>query len=126
MNEVGIALPHVADGEDKSNPLANRIRKNYKHIRKWARRTQTNCFRIYDKEIHQYPLAIDFYDGHFCVHYFAKSSDSEAAPQDLVEYVERVLRLIFGNAIKTIFWKTRAKSKETRQYEKIASSKAFF
>ena len=44
-------LPLIADEEDKSSPLKNRIRKNYRHLRKWANRTKTNCFRIYDRDI---------------------------------------------------------------------------
>jgi len=66
-----IQLPDIADGEDKSSPLANCIRNNYRHIRKWAKRNQTDCFRIYDRDIRQFPVAIDFYNSRFCVHYFS-------------------------------------------------------
>ena len=48
--EFDLSLPIIHDGEDKSSPLKNRIRKNYRHIRKWAKRTETNCFRIYDRD----------------------------------------------------------------------------
>lgn len=127
MNDKSsIFLPTIADGEDKSSPLCNRIRKNYRHIRKWAKRTVTNCFRIYDREIHQYPLAIDFYDGKFCVQYFSKSRESDDPPQDLVEETEKALKTIFNASSNEIFWKTRAKRKETRQYEKQANSQDFF
>ena len=67
MDADQIFLPHIIDGEDKSSPLKNRIRKNYKHVRKWAQRSETDCFRIYDRDIKEYPLAIDFYAGRFCV-----------------------------------------------------------
>ena len=36
MTEQAPFLPMIADGEDKSSPLKNRIRKNYRHVRKWA------------------------------------------------------------------------------------------
>jgi len=58
-------LPNIADTEDKSSPFVNCIRKNYRHIRKWAKRTNTNAFRIYDRHMHHYPMAIDYYDGRF-------------------------------------------------------------
>jgi len=119
-------LPNVLDGEDKTSPLANRIRKNYKHVRKWAKRTQTNCFRIYDREIPGYPLAIDFYAGRFCVHYFARASDTEEFPKHIVEETEMALQKIFGISKEMIYWRTRVKTKETRQYEKIGESKEFF
>ncbi len=68
-----LILPTIADGEDKSSPLKNCLRNNYRHLRKWAKRTGTDCFRIYDKEIAQFPLAIDLYAGRFCVHYYSRS-----------------------------------------------------
>lgn len=118
------SLPAIADGEDKSSPLANCIRNNYRHVKKWAKRTETDAFRIYDREMHAYPLAIDFYAGRFCVQYFAKGSDASEPPPELISEVERALAMIFGTA--PIYWRTRAKSKETRQYEKRGESKEFF
>ena len=73
---MNISLPTIADGEDKSSPFTNRMRKNYRHVRKWAKKSATNCFRIYDREIRQYPLAIDFYAGKFCIQYFSHTRES--------------------------------------------------
>ncbi|MBS4169255.1 class I SAM-dependent methyltransferase [Parachlamydia sp. AcF125] len=126
MNEPIVTLPNIADGEDKSSILGNRIRKNYRHIRKWAKRTHTNCFRIYDREIPQYPLTIDFYDGRFCVHYFSRTREKEDLPLELQEETTRVLSKIFAIHPDEIFWKMRAKHKETRQYEKEDDSREFF
>lgn len=121
-----IQLPNIADGEDKSSPFGNRIRKNYRHIRKWAKRTNTNCFRIYDREIREYPLAIDFYDGRYCVQYFSRTRDQEEAPDELVIEIQELLAKIFGAPPESIFWRTRARNKETRQYEKREASEEFF
>lgn len=126
MNENKVLLPGIADGEDKSSPLGNRIRKNYRHVRKWAKRFDTDCFRIYNREIPHYPLAIDFYAGRFCVQYFSRSSNEDEAPKELVEEVEKVLATIFEASPNAIYWRTRSKSKETRQYEKIGESREFF
>lgn len=126
MDEPDLGLPNIADGEDKSSVLGNRIRKNYRHIRKWAKRTNTNCFRIYDREIHQYPLAIDFYAGRFCVQYFSRSRMKDAPPDELVEEVSNVLRTVFNADDDKIYWRIRSKQKETRQYEKQGESKEFF
>lgn len=117
-----LILPSIADGEDKSSPLANRIRKNTRHIRKWAKRTETDCFRIYDKEIREYPVAIDFYAGRFCVQLFSRGDDD----RELEEEVNKALLTVFGAPSDMIFWRTRAKHKETRQYEKIDDAKEFF
>jgi 23S rRNA (cytosine1962-C5)-methyltransferase len=121
-----IFLPNIADGEDKSSPFLNRIRKNYRHLRKWAKRTETDSFRLYDREVPGYPLAIDFYGGRFCIHYFSPSRDYLEAPPEVISEINQGLAQLFGTDPAAIFWRTRAKNKETRQYEKIGDSKAFF
>jgi hypothetical protein len=60
MTAPSFNLPSLLDNEDKTSAFKNRVRKNYNHIRKWAKRTQSNCFRIYDRDIKEYPVAIDF------------------------------------------------------------------
>lgn len=126
MNEMKIFLPSIADGEDKSSPFKNRIRKNYRHVRKWAKRTNTNCFRIYDREIHHYPLAIDFYDGKFCVQYFLRSREVDTPPLELVDEVNNTLCSLFESNTQAIYWRTRIKREKTQQYEKSGESNEFF
>ncbi len=119
-------LPQIGDGEDKSSPLKNKIRKNYRHVRKWAKRTETNCFRIYDRDIKEYPLAIDYYDGRFCIHYFSSSRESDEPRPDLAEAAEEALRSLFGASSDAIYARTRIKREKTEQYEKTGESKEFF
>lgn len=121
---TAIDLPNISDGEDKSSPFKNRIRKNYRHLRKWAKRTQTDCFRIYDRDIKEYPLAIDFYAGKFLVQSFSFDRDDEDEPAS--EEVQEVLHSIFAASPDLIFWRTRIKRKKTEQYEKLADEKEFF
>jgi len=121
-----IVLPSIADGEDKSSPFKNRIRKNYRHIRKWAKRTHTNCFRIYDRDIKEYPLVIDFYAGNFCVHYFSFDRENDEPPSELKEEVEEALSSIFETNSDLIFWRSRIKRKKTEQYEKVGEEGEFF
>ena len=42
--------------------LFNRLLKRYRHLKKWARRTGTNAFRLYDRDIPEIPLVLDLYD----------------------------------------------------------------
>ncbi len=119
-------LPMISDGEDKSSPLKNRIRKNYRHLRKWAKRTKTNCFRIYDRDIKEYPLAIDFYDGRFCVHYFTSTRDSDDPRKDLYDEAMGAIVSIFNAPVDSIYWRTRIKREKTEQYEKTGEKKQFF
>ncbi len=126
MSHLHITLPAIADGEDKSSPFKNCIRNTYRHLKKWAKRSSTNCFRIYDRHIPQYPLAIDFYDGRFCVHYFPRSFESDIPPQELIDEVEIALHDIFGASPDSIFWRSRIVREKTEQYEKASDRKEFF
>lgn len=126
MDPSDLFLPLVLDHEDKDSPLKNRIRKNYRHLRKWANRTQTNCFRIYDRDIKEYPLAIDYYDGRFCVHFFTSSRDSDEPRQDLYEEAMDSIHSLFSAPAESIYWRTRIKREKTEQYEKTGEAKQFF
>jgi len=41
--------------------LYNRLTKRRKHLGKWARRTGTSAFRLYDRDIPEIPLVLDLY-----------------------------------------------------------------
>jgi len=42
--------------------FATRIAKQYKLLRKWARKNRVSCFRLYDRDIPEVPLALDLYE----------------------------------------------------------------
>lgn len=104
----------------------NCIRNNYRHLRKWAKRTSTNAFRIYDRDISQFPVAIDFYAGRYCIHYFSTKRTSEEPSEELKKHVEEALNRLFGTSTEQIYWRIRAKTKQSRQYEKIDTVEEFF
>ena len=41
--------------------LAARLRKRMRHVAKWARRQDIGCFRLYERDIPDYPIVIDWY-----------------------------------------------------------------
>ncbi|HEU4733568.1 MAG TPA: class I SAM-dependent methyltransferase [Kofleriaceae bacterium] len=43
--------------------LGNRVRKNARHLGKWARRDGVTCWRVYDRDIPEFPLTVDTYEG---------------------------------------------------------------
>ena len=60
--DPGLRTP---DGAAKlpTGDLAQRLARVFKHQRKWAKRTATTCFRVYEKDIPDQPLIVDWYDG---------------------------------------------------------------
>lgn len=116
-----ILLPPLLDNEDKTSPFKNCIRNNYRHLRKWAKRTETNCLRLYDRERHEYPLTLDLYSDCIYAQYYSKG---EAPALQVCEEVEEVLRSLLQ--VKDIFWRTRTRTRPTRQHEKRDDSRDFF
>ncbi len=47
----------------ESQQFANRLRKNARLRRKWARREGVSCYRVYDADLPDYSAAIDLYEG---------------------------------------------------------------
>ncbi|MDR1867579.1 MAG: class I SAM-dependent methyltransferase [Treponema sp.] len=48
---------------DQATMLENRIRKRFHHLKKWAQRINIDAFRIYDRDIPEIPLVLDWYNG---------------------------------------------------------------
>jgi len=48
--------------EYQAELLSNRLTKRYKHLKKWAARTGVLCYRLYDKDIPEIPIAVDIYE----------------------------------------------------------------
>ena len=62
--------------------LANRVRKNARHLGKWAKREHVTCWRVYDRDIPELPLTVDSYDGALVVNdyrAFERDPDEEEA-----------------------------------------------
>lgn len=48
--------------EYQAQIFSNRLAKKYKVLRKWARKERVTCYRLYDRDIPEVPLAADFYE----------------------------------------------------------------
>ncbi|MEE2790991.1 MAG: class I SAM-dependent methyltransferase, partial [Acidobacteriota bacterium] len=59
----GDSVPSWRRASVESKALATRLRKNLRRLRPWARRKQVTCYRLYDADVPQYNVAIDWYDG---------------------------------------------------------------
>ena len=57
----GQALPEADTQGAGARMFANRLRKNLKHLGRWARRQGVSCYRLYDADLPEYAVAIDLY-----------------------------------------------------------------
>ena len=104
--------------------LANRLRKRFKHLKKWANRNDISCFRIYEKDIPEFPLIVDWYDGDVVAWIKKRKRDvTQEHEQEFVELCRREILEAFQIEEKNLFIKERRRQREEgerSQYEKVA------
>ncbi|WP_296827205.1 class I SAM-dependent methyltransferase [Treponema sp.] len=47
--------------QQQADLFKNRLTKNLKNLKKWSRKNRISCFRLYDRDIPEIPLAADIY-----------------------------------------------------------------
>ena len=112
-------------GED----FANRLRKNLKHLGKWAKRGGILNYRVYDADLPDYALAIDLYqtpDLHVHVQEYAAPDtiDPQKAERRLREALAQ-LQAILDVPAARIHYRLRKSQKGTSQYQKQDESREF-
>ena len=102
--------------------LANRLRRTYRHLRKWARRSGVTCFRLYEKDIPDQPLIVDWYDGRALVYAMHRKKDEtpDARGAWLAE-VENEVKEGLGVSDETLFFKERKRQTGLSQYERLSN-----
>ncbi|MCG8489606.1 MAG: class I SAM-dependent methyltransferase [Chromatiales bacterium] len=97
--------------------FTNRLRKNQRHWSKWARRRDISCYRFYDRDIPEFPLAIDWYEGHTHAQIFARKGLeplSEGQQGEIAEAICETLQIPAHH----LAVKTRQRQRGLNQYEK--------
>lgn len=102
------------------NDFINRLGKNLKHQLKWAKRQNLQAWRIYDKDIPQFPFAIDVYGEH--IHLQEYDTGWLMQPEEREQWLNEVcqaVQFVTGFPQQNIHLKQRARQKGTAQYEKM-------
>jgi len=107
--------------------FANRLKKNLKHLGKWARKNKIECYRLYDADLPDYAVAIDIYGEHVHIQEYAppKSIDPEKAVQRINDVMQIVPQLL-DVPVAHVVLKLRKKQRGTQQYEAHGSQKQRF
>jgi len=93
--------------------LVNRLTKKNKHLRKWAKKQHISCYRLYAKELTEFPAIIDWIDGHVVI-WLYDNCDS----WDIMGAVEQSLHV----SPSSIIVKHRGKQRGLQtQYEKASN-----
>ncbi|HAM14434.1 MAG TPA: bifunctional 23S rRNA (guanine(2069)-N(7))-methyltransferase RlmK/23S rRNA (guanine(2445)-N(2))-methyltransferase RlmL, partial [Eggerthellaceae bacterium] len=118
--------PHAVDVlEQASEQFAARLRKVFKERRKWAAREGISCYRIYDSDLPDYAVAIDWYTGAGTAHGNSYLHIAEYAPPSSVDAdkarrrfqdVLAIAPVVCGIRPDHVFSKTRVRDKGGAQY----------
>ncbi|MCP4337316.1 MAG: bifunctional 23S rRNA (guanine(2069)-N(7))-methyltransferase RlmK/23S rRNA (guanine(2445)-N(2))-methyltransferase RlmL [Desulfobulbaceae bacterium] len=116
-------LPAEQSSDDQGSEFGNRLRKNLKKMLKWSAKEGVSCFRVYDRDLPDYNISIDFFSKWVHIHEYAppKTIDPQLAASRMATAVKCV-RDILGVRSNRIFIKARERQKGRKQYEKKGSS----
>ena len=111
--------------------FANRLRKNVRTIGRWARRSDTSCYRLYDADMPEYAVAVDIYHGegktwaHVQEYRAPPSVDpgrAAARLQEALTAIPQVLE-IPGDQL---YFKVREKKRGAAQYRRLTAGGGAF
>ena len=133
MEAVTVIVPDSAGGaehvvevlEPSSEQFAARLRKTAKERRKWAKREDVSCYRVYDADLPDYAVAIDVYpgagdaEGNLYLHiaeYAAPSTIDPGKAQRRYDDVLALAPVVLGVRPDHVFSKVRRRDKGGSQY----------
>ena len=122
--------PAVLTNESfKDSALENRLKKNIKHIQKWANKHGVECYRIYDADLPEFNFAIDLYssDQQYIVlqEYTAPKYIDEKKVSSRRKMAFNTIKQALNLGDQQIFYKQRQRQSGASQYDKLESSRKF-
>lgn len=116
--------------DETGRAFANRLKKNIKHLSRWARRESVDCYRVYDQDIPEFAVAVDLYQGaKRWVHVQEYAPPRAVDPLKAGERLEQAM-LAIGEVLEVppsqVFLKVRRRQKGRAQYGKLAETGRFY
>lgn len=120
------AEPLLVEGEfafelpEQALPLANRLRKNSRQLKRWIQREGIHAYRLYDKDLPEFNFAVDIYGDYVLVYEYAPpKSVNEAVAAERRQWALMAVRSALGVHREQVFVRTREQQKGRNQYEKV-------
>ncbi|MBY0414243.1 MAG: class I SAM-dependent methyltransferase [Bdellovibrionales bacterium] len=104
--------------------IQNRIEKNYKHLKKWANREGIEAFRIYEKDIPEFPFIVDVYKDNAVI-FEKRDEEIDAEKFDHFNFIITAVKNILNIPEEKVIIKSRFKQKGATQYTKLEEKKEF-
>lgn len=107
--------------------IRNRLEKNLKKLAPWADRLRIEAYRLYERDIPEYPFIADRYKDNVVI--YDRGNEAIDSREDKREHLPQLLQSL-RDLLKIddsqIFIKRRERQKGESQYEKIDSSGSTF
>lgn len=110
---------------DKFQMFENRLAKVLKHLRKTAKRQGITCFRLYDRDLPEFPLIIELYeDKVYVAEYRSQHGLDDEAYEQWLENSLDVIAKVLEVSRNDLYLRTRQRKQDRQsQYEKLDFSK---
>lgn len=105
--------------------IQNRLEKNYKHRLKWARRENLEAFRLYEKDIPEFPFIVDVYKD-YAVIYEKRDEEIDAEKFSHFEFIISAVKNVLKLPEEKVVIKSRFRQKGSTQYTKLEEKNEFF
>jgi len=110
---------------DQIGDFRRRLAKRFKHLGRWARRQGIEAFRVYDRDIPEIPLVIDWYAG--WLHAAEYDRPHERTDIEHEVWLDRMIEAAaaeLGVPPERTFLKVRRRQRDGGQYEKVDGRRA--
>ncbi|MBP24169.1 bifunctional 23S rRNA (guanine(2069)-N(7))-methyltransferase RlmK/23S rRNA (guanine(2445)-N(2))-methyltransferase RlmL, partial [Methylophaga sp.] len=117
----------VENVSPQAEMFANRLKKNVRHLAKWARKNQLDCYRVYDADLPDYAVAIDVYGDYVHVQEYAPPADIDPLKaSERLDEVMQIIPAVLGVKDDKVALKLRQKQRGSNQYESQAALRQRF
>lgn len=119
---LNCAFPAVVCTMTDFSSFQNRLTKNARHLAKWAKRQGISCYRLYERDIPEFPVIVDWYEGR--VHLQEVETGWVESDEDHTAWLEGIRQSVIsvlGIADGHVALKTRRRQRGAEQYEKTGS-----
>lgn len=97
--------------------IKNRLDKNFRKLKAWTSRNRLEAYRLYDRDIPEYPYIVDIYKDQFVV--YDKTDSVVDAGKNFLPHVTEAIKVLFKTTDDKIVIKRRARQEGLQQYEKL-------
>lgn len=97
--------------------IQNRLEKNLKKLQSWGEKHKIEAYRLYDRDIPEFPFIVDRYKDHFVVYDKSQKIDEE---KNHLPLLIEALKTLFNTNEEKIVIKRRQVQKGNDQYQKLS------